>query len=61
MAGAKKGYIVQSPVDHDGQRYEIGEPIDLEDKHAKALLEAGAIAEAKAKKAKDQKPDDGGA
>lgn len=42
MAG-KKDYTVQSPVVHDGQRFEIGETISLEDQHAGPLLAVRAI------------------
>ncbi len=40
---AKKTYEVLSPVNYDGVRYEVGEPIDVEDKHAKSLKETGDI------------------
>lgn len=39
----KKKYEVASPVDHDGERFEIGEPIELSDFDAAPLLEAKAI------------------
>lgn len=35
---ATSKYIVLTPVDHDGVRYEIGEEIDLTDKQAKVLI-----------------------
>lgn len=40
---AKKTYEVLSPVNYDGVRYEVGDPIDVEDKHAKSLKESGDI------------------
>ncbi len=41
---AKKTYAVVNAVVHNDDRYEAGEPIDLEDKFAAPLLERGAIA-----------------
>lgn len=38
-----KAYTVQSPVEHDGVRYEPGEPIELSEDQAKPLIDAGAI------------------
>ena len=35
---AKKTYLARTPIDHDGERYEIGEPIELEDKQAAPLV-----------------------
>lgn len=42
---AKKKYKVLSPVDHDKERYEIDETIELEDKDATGLLAVKAIEE----------------
>lgn len=47
---AKKSYVVQSPIKHDGQEYAVGKPIDLEDKEAEDLRAIGAISEAVADK-----------
>lgn len=49
---AKKIYNVKAPVDHDNERYEVGEPIELEDKAAKPLLDVGAIEIAETEKKK---------
>jgi hypothetical protein len=38
-------YEVTSPVDHDGTRFEIGEPIELDKETAAALLKVKAIKE----------------
>lgn len=40
---AKKTYEVLSPVNYDGVRYEVGDSIDVEDKHAKSLRDSGDI------------------
>lgn len=40
---SKKIYTVLSPVDHDNERFEIGSPIDLDDKQAAELLLVNAI------------------
>ncbi len=40
---AKKTYQALTPIDCDGERYEIGEPIELEDKQAQPLLAVSAI------------------
>lgn len=45
-----KTYTVLSPIDHDNERFEIGSPIDLDDKQAAELLLVNAIS-----------PTDGGA
>lgn len=42
-------YTVLSAVEHDGKRYEADDPIDLPEKQAKPLLDAGAIKPAKPK------------
>ncbi len=47
----KRTYEVRSAVEHDNERYEIGEPIELNDKDAAALIACGAIAEPAAKEA----------
>lgn len=39
-------YEVKSPIKHDGDLYEIGEPIELTTKAAKPLIDLGAIAPA---------------
>ena len=39
----KKSYEVVSPVDHDNERFEAGESIELSDFDAQPLLEAKAI------------------
>ncbi len=52
---AKKTYQVLVPVNHNGDDYKPGDPIDLEDKHAKPLLDVKAIAEPEPEKAKDKK------
>lgn len=39
-----KNYTAQTPIDHDGKRYEEGDSIALEDAHAKPLLALNAIA-----------------
>jgi hypothetical protein len=41
-----KTYQVESPIKHNGKEYGVGEPIDLDDKEAKALKEVGAISDA---------------
>jgi chromosome segregation ATPase len=41
----KKTYVVQEPVDHDGERYTPGAPIELASKDALPLLAVRAIAE----------------
>lgn len=43
---AKKTYTVVNAVVHNDDRYEPGEPIDLDDKFAAPLLDRGAIAPA---------------
>ena len=45
----KTKYTVKSPLNHDNELYSEGDPIDLEDKVAKPLLEAGVIEAAAAK------------
>lgn len=42
---AKKTYSVQSRVEHNGEPFEVGAAIELDDKHALPLLAVGAIAE----------------
>lgn len=49
---AKKTYLARTPIDHDGERYEIGEPIELEDKQAAPLVACGAIGAPPAKEEK---------
>lgn len=39
----KKQYIIESVVDHDNERFEIGATIVLDDQFAEALLAAKAI------------------
>lgn len=39
-------YVVKSTVDHDGERFAIGDPIELTDKQAEPLLDCGAVAPA---------------
>lgn len=39
---SKSEYIVLSPVEHDGKRYEIGETIELTDDQAKSKLDSNA-------------------
>lgn len=36
-------YITQHPLEHDGQRYEQGQTVELDDGAANALLAAGAL------------------
>lgn len=49
---AKKTYEAVTAIDHDNERFDPGAPLDLEDKHARPLLDVGAIKEvAKAEKA----------
>lgn len=43
----KKDYMVVTPVDHNGDRYEVGAKITLEDKHAEPLLAVNAICDPK--------------
>lgn len=48
--------ICQSPVEHDGKSYGVGQPLEIKDEaQGQALVDAGAaievVAEAKAKKA----------
>jgi hypothetical protein len=38
-----KPYICNDPIDHDGERFAVGDPIELSDKQAAPLLEIGAI------------------
>lgn len=38
-------HVVTRPVEHDGTRYEEGEEIELEEKHAKRLVKIGAAKE----------------
>lgn len=52
----KRTYEVRSPVEHDRERYDIGEPIELMQADADPLLACGAIAEP-AKKADAKKAD----
>ncbi|MBL0142656.1 MAG: hypothetical protein IPP91_11285 [Betaproteobacteria bacterium] len=40
-----KEYTTIRRVSHDNRDYAIGEPIELDDDHAQALLAVGAIAE----------------
>jgi hypothetical protein len=40
---AKKAYTVQTPVNHDGRRFEIGETIELDGAQAQPLLDCGAV------------------
>ena len=57
-------YKVLTPVDHDGERYEPGKSIELEDVQAKPLLAVGDISSGKGKgaaasaAADDDKPED---
>lgn len=44
---AKKIYFCTRNVEHDRQPYGHGDAIELEDAHAKALLDCGAIVEKK--------------
>lgn len=39
-----KEYRVLSPIQHNNKAYEVGEAIELDDKHAKSLLTYGSIA-----------------
>lgn len=48
----RRTYEVLSPVDHDRERYNIGEPIELMQADAEPLLACGAIAEPKKSEAK---------
>lgn len=41
-------YIVQSPLDHDGERYAPGDSVELSEDQAKPLLEAKVISPAAA-------------
>lgn len=45
MAVKKKAYVVQTPVEHDQVRYEIGEDIELSPEAAAPLLAVEAIVE----------------
>lgn len=36
-------YLCDSPIQHDGDIYEIGEEIQLSEAHAKLLMEAKAV------------------
>jgi hypothetical protein len=38
-----KPYICNDPIDHDGDRFAVGDPIELSDKQAAPLLAIGAI------------------
>lgn len=40
---SKKTYLVKTPVEHDGERYDIGSEIALAEKHAGPLLAVKAI------------------
>lgn len=44
---ATKTYTAKTPIDYNGTRYEEGASIDIEDEHAKPLLDVDAIAPAK--------------
>ena len=48
----KRTYEVRSPVEHDRERYDIGEPIELMQADADPLLACGAIAEPNKSEAK---------
>lgn len=43
-------YTALTPIQFNGERYEEDEPIELNDKQAKPLLEAGAVGPFKAAK-----------
>lgn len=43
---AKKTYSVKSPIKYDGEDYEVGDSIDLDEKEAKDLLAVKALGEA---------------
>lgn len=53
MADAKAKYLVKSPLDHNGKRYEIGKTVDLTDDEAEPLLPIDVVepAEKQAEKA----------
>lgn len=42
---AKKSYAAKVAITHDGEPYAAGDEIALEDKHAKPLIDVGAIEE----------------
>lgn len=47
-AKATKTYQVLTALEHDGQPYKAGEPIELTDEQAKPLLDVKAVAPAAA-------------
>ena len=47
-AKAVKNYKVLTPLEHDGQPYSPGEPVELSDEQAKPLLDVKAVAPAAA-------------
>lgn len=47
----KRTYEVRSPIEHDLERYEIGESIELDEAAAAPLMACGAIAVPPAKAA----------
>lgn len=51
----KRTYEVLSPVDHDRERYEAGEPIELTEDEAAPLLACSAIAAPAPAKAEPKK------
>lgn len=50
-------YTVQTPLQHDADRYEIGDPIELSAKAAEPLLAAGALALADKKSKAEPEPE----
>lgn len=50
-----KRYVVQSPVEHNQKRFDVGAPISLEDEAALPMLAVGAIIEAEAEEPKSKK------
>lgn len=49
-AAKQRRYTIQSPVIHDGRRYEIGETIELAEDQAVLLIAVGAVIEVTGKK-----------
>lgn len=47
-AKAVKTYKVLTPLEHDGQPYSPGDPVELSDEQAKPLLDVKAVAPAAA-------------
>lgn len=43
-----KSYLIKNRLNHDGQDFEVGSHIKLDEKHAESLIAVGAIVESEA-------------